>query len=320
MQNDFFFNPLVSIIIPVFNGANYVREAIDSALCQTYGNIEVIVVDDGSNDNLATKSICLSYGLKVKYIEKKNGGVSSALNCGIRAMSGEYFSWLSHDDVYYPNKIQKQVEVLCKTKNRDVIIFTNYVYIDSNSKLLKKTAVNELGNNNPIYSIIMGNLNGCSLLIPVKCFHKVGLFDEELRTIQDYALFAKFAENFKFVHIPDFLVKSRIHGMQQGTQNRVLHLAAADNFFFELLKRYEEIELKGLPASEPLVYLWFSFRFLRNNYIRSALKSKQIACHKILTEPIIPKFKLLIIYFYYFYMKIYLWRFAYFIYSKIKGL
>lgn len=320
MQNDFIFNPLVSIIIPVFNGANYVKEAIDSALGQTYGNIEVIVVDDGSNDNLATKSICLSYGLKVKYIEKKNGGVSSALNCGIRAMSGEYFSWLSHDDVYYPNKIQKQVEVLYNTKNRDVIIFTNYVYIDSNSKLLKKTAVNELGNNNSIYSIIMGNLNGCSLLIPAKCFQKIGLFDEELRTIQDYALFAKLAENYKFVHIPDFLVKSRIHGMQQGTQNRVLHLAAADNFFFELLKRYEEIELKGLPASESIVYLWFSYRFSRNNYTRSALQARQIACHKILIEPIIPKFKWLTIYLYYFYIKLYLWRFSYYFYGKIKGL
>lgn len=320
MLIDPIYNPLVSIIIPVFNGANYVRQAINSALSQTYENIEVIVVDDGSNDNLATKSICLSYGLKIKYIEKKNGGVSSALNCGIKAMRGEYFSWLSHDDVYYPNKIRRQVEVLNNTENRDVIVFTNYVYIDSNSKLLKKTTVNETGNGSSIFSIIMGNLNGCSLLIPAKCFHKVGLFDEDLKTIQDYALFAKLAENYKFVHIPDFLVKSRIHGMQQGTQNRALHLAAADNFFFELLKRYEEIKLNKLPDRESIVYLWFSYRFSRANYTRSALKARQIARHKHLTDPSVARIKWLMMDLYYHYIKLHLWRLSYYVFSKVKGL
>ena len=80
------FHPLVSIIIPVYNGANYMREAIDSALAQTYRNIEIIVVNDGSNDNGETERIALSYGDKIKYFHKENGGVSSALNLGIQNM------------------------------------------------------------------------------------------------------------------------------------------------------------------------------------------------------------------------------------------
>ena len=97
--------PLVSIIIPVYNGADYVAEAIDSALNQTYKNIEIIVVNDGSNDNGKTEKIVLSYGEKIRYFSKENGGVSSALNIGIANMKGEYFSWLSHDDMYLPSKI-----------------------------------------------------------------------------------------------------------------------------------------------------------------------------------------------------------------------
>jgi glycosyltransferase involved in cell wall biosynthesis len=313
------FDPLVSIIIPVFNGANYIREAIDSALSQTYRRIEVIVIDDGSTDNFSTKRICLSYGQKVKYLEKRNGGVSSALNFGIKSMKGEYFSWLSHDDVYFPEKIEKQVDVLKKMNNRDAVVFSNYVYIDSNSRLLKKTAVNERGNRNPMYSIFMGNLNGCSLLIPAKCFKKVGMFEENLRTIQDYALFARLAENYEFFHIPEFLVKSRIHRMQQGTQNRALHLAAADNFFFELLTRYEEIQLTKIPYKESIVYLRFSYRFSRNNYYRSALKAREIACRKKVADPHFGKVEWLMVFFYYNYIKLNIWRIFYFLFTKIRS-
>ena len=84
--------PLVSIIIPVYNGSNYLAEAIDSALNQTYDNCEIIVINDGSNDNGATERIAKSYGNKIKYYSKENGGVASALNFGINMMEGEYFS------------------------------------------------------------------------------------------------------------------------------------------------------------------------------------------------------------------------------------
>ena len=99
------FNPLVSIIIPVYNGENYLAEAINSALSQTYNNIEVIVINDGSKDQ--TDTICKSYGDRIKYLKKENGGVASALNFGIDNMNGEYFSWLSHDDLYLPDKVLK---------------------------------------------------------------------------------------------------------------------------------------------------------------------------------------------------------------------
>ena len=98
--------PLVSIVIPVYNGSNYLAEAIDSALNQTYDNVEIIVVNDGSKDEGKTRDVALKYGNKIRYFEKENGGVASALNFGVKQMSGEYFSWLSHDDFYTPHKIE----------------------------------------------------------------------------------------------------------------------------------------------------------------------------------------------------------------------
>jgi glycosyltransferase involved in cell wall biosynthesis len=80
------FEPLISLIIPVFNGSNFLKYAIDSALYQTYINIEILVINDGSTDKGKTELIALSYGKKIKYFKKKNGGVSSALNLGISKM------------------------------------------------------------------------------------------------------------------------------------------------------------------------------------------------------------------------------------------
>ena len=110
------YKPLVSIVIPVYNGSNYMAEAIDSALSQTYENIEVVVVNDGSRDEGRSDDIAKSYGDKIRYFPKENGGSSSALNEGIKNMRGEWFSWLSHDDLYYKDKIKNPniIPVICE--------------------------------------------------------------------------------------------------------------------------------------------------------------------------------------------------------------
>ncbi|QQS18926.1 glycosyltransferase family 2 protein [Candidatus Saccharibacteria bacterium] len=100
--------PKVSIVIPVYNGSNYLREAIDSALAQTYKNVETIVVNDGSTDGGATEKIAKSYGSKIRYYNKENGGVASTLNFGTQKMTGEYFSWLSHDDLYEKERLKSK--------------------------------------------------------------------------------------------------------------------------------------------------------------------------------------------------------------------
>lgn len=187
------FNPKVSIVIPVYNGANYLESAIKCALAQTYGNIEVLVINDGSGDEGATEEIALSFGDKIRYYSKPNGGVSSALNYGIKKMTGDYFSWLSHDDAYAPTKVADAVELLRQTPEADerTIAYTCGHYIDKNGVALKPFH-NKLvpgkwysGREMAYYTVENGTLNGCCMLIPRIAFEEFGGLDENLRYSQD---------------------------------------------------------------------------------------------------------------------------------------
>ena len=229
-------HPLVSIVIPVYNGSNYMREAIDSALAQTYDNTEIIVVNDGSNDNGATEKIALSYGEQIRYIKKENGGVSSALNAGINAMKGEFFSWLSHDDKYLPEKIETQVNMILNCSCENVIGICGAKQINANSMEIsskKKKSVWDENNagkvitwDDALLSLIdYGSFGGCTLLIPKQAFDKAGLFEETLRYSQDFLMWIRiFLAGFGLVRTPGIHVCSRVHANQlTQTGSKLFH-------------------------------------------------------------------------------------------------
>ena len=161
----------LSIIIPVYNGANYLSDAINSALNQTYKKIEIIVVNDGSNDNGLTENVIKSYGEKVKYFSKDNGGVGSALNVGILNMKGEYFSWLSHDDIYMPDKIEEQIKFINRKNSFESIIYSNYYLVNSSGDFILSS---DLNNSYRVdfrtWLTVFSEFNGCTLLIPKAAF------------------------------------------------------------------------------------------------------------------------------------------------------
>ncbi len=127
----------VSIVIPVFNGSKYLGSAIDSALSQTYPNLEVIVVNDGSDDNGRTRDCALAYGERIRYFEKPNGGVASALNLGIEQMRGDYFAWLSHDDEFLSEKIACQVEYIQRMiATEEFVFFSGFKMQDSTGRII----------------------------------------------------------------------------------------------------------------------------------------------------------------------------------------
>lgn len=186
-------SPKVSIIIPVYNGSNYLSNAIECALRQTYDNLEVIVVNDGSTDDGKTEQIALSYGDRICYYCKPNGGVSSALNYGIRKMTGQYFSWLSHDDAYSPGKIKASVDLLrgCGALGKKVVAFTGGHFIDTLGSRIgdfpRFFDAKRLYSGLEVVKIMSqkGTLNGCCMLIPQKAFEETGFFHESLRYSQD---------------------------------------------------------------------------------------------------------------------------------------
>ncbi len=263
------FKPLVTIIIPVYNGQNFLAEAINSALAQSYDNLEVIVVNDGSTDN--TEKIALSYGNKIRYFSKENGGTATALNLAIQKSKGEYISWLSHDDLYTADKIEKQLEILKCLKNKISIICSNWIcfqqhYISQiyisyknllfyNSNQLsekfhyyKATAISIpykiIDKHAIISSVFGGYIYGCDLLIPRVLFDKVGYFNEKLQTTHDYDLWFRFIKSdTKFFLSDNFCVKSRKHNHQNSVtfksilrkEEHVLYQKAAIMFYKDII-------------------------------------------------------------------------------------
>ena len=277
------FEPMVSIIIPVYNGSNYVQEAIDSALAQTYKNIEVIVVNDGSNDEGKTEEIALSYGDKIRYFKKENGGVSSALNMGIEKMQGEYFSWLSHDDKYEPKKVENQVAALKNIDNKETVVVCSGRPIDENSNLIenypsKQRFENGLVSWDKAFENLFnqGSFNGCAFLIHKNVFEKVGRFDETLRYVQDLLMWAKiFLNRIPLLYMQEELVLSRIHGAQLTQTGRDLfHKESnviADIIVPELLK----VKNKNLKS---LAFAYANYNAIYNNkdVVKLILKNKDL--------------------------------------------
>lgn len=268
--------PLISIIIPVYNGENYVKEAIDSALNQTYKNIEIVVVNDGSKDN--TDEILQSYDDKIRYIKKENGGVASALNLAIKESKGEYISWLSHDDLYVENKIEKQVEKLKTLENKNSIIFSNSIlfYPDDREIFCNVRNSGYISDNKEsiITLLFSSGLHGCSLLIPKAAFEKCGYFDENLRTTQDYDLWFKFIKHgYPFVLVDEYLVKGRQHEMQDTRakvdlcfcERQKLFINASKMFLFDLffMKKDSFKIVKKTLADLKLKHYYRFFKFIR---------------------------------------------------------
>lgn len=271
--------PLVSIVIPVYNGADYLREAIDSALAQTYTNIEVIVVNDGSRDDGATERIALSYGGKIRYFCKENGGVASALNLAISKMSGEYFSWLSHDDLYSVDKIAKQVQALARASSARTIVYGNFAVFSDDPSKAREVLTQDVSFEKFRYFLTTDNsIHGCTLLIPRKAFDECGNFNEKLRTTQDYDLWFRLAGKYRFVHVDALLVKARHHAAQGSVTMSEIALEECNDLLKHFVLELSEAELTSVTSnSSSLGYARIAANFIRRGFYRASEQAQDLA-------------------------------------------
>ncbi|WP_283193766.1 glycosyltransferase [Rhizobium sp. AN80A] len=271
------FHPLVSVVIPVFNGGNYMREAIDSALAQTYDNVEVIVVNDGSSDNGKTDAIARSYGERIRYFVKDNGGCASALNFGIAEMRGSYFSWLSHDDRYHPNKVAHQIEILRSLDDKQTIVFGGYDLIDQRSEargsVRPETVLPIESLDIPLLPLLRGLVHGCTLLISREHFDRVGVFDVNRPSTQDYALWFDMFRSARLHFDPTILIQSRVHP-DQGTHRIEKHIDECNDLWSGFLQRLTEDEMVAMSGS-PCAFFTDTARFLRDTPYKEAAELAQ---------------------------------------------
>ena len=243
----------ILVIIPCYNEEKNIVNTVNDL---KKVNVDYIVINDGSTDNGKTKKIAESYGDKIRYFEKENGGVSTALNFGIKHMTGDYFSWLSHDDKYKEDKISLQMKYLEDNNliNEKVILYTNYDMIDKKSKYLRTEEYDsKISNEKQEYSILRGQINGITLLIPKKAFDECGCFDEKLRCVQDYELWWKMMNKYRFVHLDQNTSESRLHPNQ--TTNRSAKVESEGNaLWIKMLKDLSKKDMIRLEGSEYAFY------------------------------------------------------------------
>lgn len=121
--------PLVSVVIPTYNYAHYLPEAIDSIVSQTYKNLEILVIDDGSTDN--TKAVMEKYKQKVRYLYKQNGGLSSARNYGLTKITGDYVLFVDADNKIRPSYIAKALKLLVSQTDDVGFAYTQLEYFEA---------------------------------------------------------------------------------------------------------------------------------------------------------------------------------------------
>ncbi|GGD49955.1 glycosyltransferase [Paenibacillus nasutitermitis] len=173
--------PQVTIVIPFYNDP-YVGEAIESALAQSYDNLEIIVVDDGSTLHADKVQ---PYLKQIHYLGKANGGTASALNHGFRLAGGEYMAWLSSDDRYHPDKITKQMEAM--TRYGALIGHTGFNRIDASGTTTLEAIIPPGCESGDLYRTLQHNnpINGCTVMLHKSLFRLIGPFDETLRYTHD---------------------------------------------------------------------------------------------------------------------------------------
>lgn len=209
----------VSIIIPVYNAEKFIESCIKSALYQTYKDIEVIAVDDGSTDK--SLELLQQYSDKIKVIHKENGGTPTALNVGIKEMSGDWFKWLSADDLLKKNAVEVLLKESSKTIDRESCIFySNYDLINNSGKIVKQftepnyNTLSLFDRNVILLDHFYGN--GTTSLIHKSMFERCGLFDEKIGFQEDYEFWLRCSllHECKLHLIPQNLAQYRIHDGQ----------------------------------------------------------------------------------------------------------
>lgn len=197
--------PLISVIVPVYNGGKYLAEALESILAQDYRSLDVIVIDDGSIDNSA--QIAKSYPIRYSY--QSYSGLGAALNRGIKLAKGDYFAFLDADDLWVSTKLSWQLACFEKDSALDMVFGHVREFKNTNSKKSK------------VRSLTKGSLMKGTMLIRREAFFRVGLFETKWRLgdFIDWYLRA-YELKLKSITLPNILYKRRIHENNMGIMYR----------------------------------------------------------------------------------------------------
>ncbi|OGL41123.1 MAG: glycosyl transferase [Candidatus Schekmanbacteria bacterium GWA2_38_11] len=196
----------VSVIIPTYNRAQLLAEALNSVTSQTYKDFELIVVDDGSSDN--TKEVVKNFNGEIKYLYQKNQGVSAARNLGIREAKGEFLSFLDSDDMLERKKLEKQIDFFDKNKEAKVC-YTDEIWVRNGKRVNQMKKHAKYSGDIFEKSLPLCIISASSITIKKDVLTRVGLFDESLIVCEDYDLWLRISNEYPVYFIPEKLIIKR---------------------------------------------------------------------------------------------------------------
>lgn len=221
--------PLVSVLVPCYNHEKYIKECVESIVFQTYSNIELIVIDDGSSDSSPKLLQELAERYDFHLIIRKNKGLSESLNEGINLSGGKYICICASDDKYFLDKIQKQVDFMEKNPRYGVCYTKAVRFYDNGRERALNNKNYKQGN---IFSELLSQyftIPAGSSMFRKEVFSIVGLYDTSL-LVEDYDMFLRIAKVYEIGFLNEFLFYYRLHKTNTGINIEGLRMMEANAY------------------------------------------------------------------------------------------
>lgn len=278
-------SPLVSVIIPAYNHEMYIEEALQSVINQTYKNIQLIIINDGSTDgtgDIIVNFIRNNNNFNIAYLSKSNEGICRTLNKGLLLAKGKYVAFLASDDMWTSDRIEKQVHLMEENANIG-LVFSDYYFIRLNQithikgtdykPIIKKCFINNIQNMNMYEKLLTDDIiPALTVLIRKECFDKVGGFDNNLKA-EDHDMWLRIAKAFPMAFIDEPLAYYRIH--DSNVSNNHASIDGIRTFFSVIKKQYNEEPLKHQYIKKFILYFKLCYTLLKNRLYKTFIIEKK---------------------------------------------
>lgn len=266
--------PLVSVIIPAYNNANYLNATITSVLTQTYKNIEIIVIDDGSTDH--TFEVLNLYVNSIKVIQSPNMGAAHARNLGLRVANGSLVAFLDSDDLWTTNKIEKQVSTLIE-KDLDLVYCSGKEF-DGSGNMLNTHKAKFSGNCYPYFSefptVAIITLGCSTAVFKTELIKKSGLFDENFKgPAEDWDFFRRVCRYANVGFIEEELVQYRIHDKNISRSSAISYFEGNRMAISRMLSEDKTLSRLRVWFLFYLVFIKEAIKTLNSQLFASVLRS-----------------------------------------------
>lgn len=215
----------VSVIIATYNSAAYLKEAVDSVLNQTYQDLEVVIVDDGSTDKTRSlvEGLQSQHPRRIQYIYQENQGPAPARNAGMRSAQGQYIAFLDADDIWLPDKLTRQME--CFARDQAVgFVYCDNIFVDENNTVIENYVRKvRLVEGDILWDLFQDFFIITSgVVFKKECIERIGFFDEKLLVGEDYEYFLRLAAQYKAGVVKERLFRRRVHAKSLSRQDYIL--------------------------------------------------------------------------------------------------